>query len=221
MKEIYKIVKENILFNGISEDEFISLTDCIEGKVGNYEKGQEIIDIEENIDFLGLIIRGKVQIIKEDYAGNNNIIAEIGIKEMFGETFGILKDTKSTVRVIAIEKSEILFLSCEKIFEFCSENCSFHNKIIKNLVIILAKKNIILNKKVQILSERSMREKILAFLNEQKKDMNNKIIISYNRQEMADYLCVDRSALSKELSKMKKDKIIDYNKNIFEILFPR
>ncbi len=217
MQEVFRTIKENSLFKGIEFADFSSMFSCLSATVKKYEKKEVIVLTGNKIDFVGIVLSGKVKITKEDLNGNQNILAEIIPTEIFGEVFACAGVSKSPVTVTASEDCELLLLNFRKIVTSCEKSCTFHNKLVENMLKIIAYKNLFLNQKVDILSKRSIREKIFCFFDYSR---NNKkeFIIAFNREELASYLCIDRSALSAQLSRMKKEGLIKYNKNYFELL---
>lgn len=123
------------------------------------------------------------------------------------------------VSVLASERCEILFLEIQRVFTVCSPACGYHSRLIRNLLTIMARKNLMLTRKIDHMSQRTIREKVMAYLScEAERWGNEAFEIPFNRQQLADYLAVDRSALSAELSRMQKDGLIEYGKNRFRII---
>jgi len=216
--EIFEVIKDNPLFHGIESSDFGKMFLCIESETRKYKKDDIILLSGDTVNFIGLILSGGVKIIKEDMNGNITILTELAVSEIFGEVFACAGIDNSPVTVQASsEESEILFINYKKIIAVCSSACGFHTKLIENMLKIIAQKNLMLNQKIEILSKRTTREKLLAFF-DTKRGMVKKFAIPYNREELAHYLCVDRSAMSNELCKMRDEGIIKFNKNIFEII---
>lgn len=217
MKRIFELIKDNALFSSIGYSDFEKMFQCIEVRIQKYNKDDIILLSGDKINFIGLILSGEIKIIKEDMNGNITIFTELGISELFGEVFACAEINYSPVTVQASKKSEILFINYKKIITTCSSACTFHSRLIENMLRLIAKKNLILNQKIELLSKRTIREKLLLFFDMQR-GMAKKFTIPYNREEMARYLCVDRSAMSNELCKMRDEGMIQFNKNMFEIL---
>lgn len=212
-------IKNSLLFKDINENELDSLLHCLKPMVKSYEKDSIILAEGDSVNSIGVVMSGKVQIIKEDFYGNRNILTEIGEHELFAETFPFVKVEKLPVTVTAQTDCEIMFINHKAITTGCSSACGFHTKLIENLLYIIARKNLVLNKKIEHMSERTTREKLLSFLFSQEKEANAKEFdIPFDRQALADYLCVERSAMSGELSKLRKEGILDFNKNHFKIM---
>ncbi|MEG0942227.1 MAG: Crp/Fnr family transcriptional regulator [Angelakisella sp.] len=217
MKEIFDIIKGNMLFENIGYTDFSSLYSCLSCRVQKFEKKEAIVLAGDAIDFVGIVLEGSVQIIKETMDGDTMMIAEILAGEMFGETFACASISHSPVTVVASEKSSILFFDFRKIISVCKSSCVFHNRLIENMLKIVARKNLFLNQKIEILSKKNIREKLLCFFEYERKG-SPKFTVAYNREELAAYIAADRSAMCAELSRMQRDGLIKYHKNFFELL---
>ncbi len=219
LKEILGILKNSPLFIGIEEENIEFLLQCLLATEKSYKKNQSIFMAGEKANTMGIVLTGKVHVVQEDFWGNRNILANIGEGELFGETFSCSQVKKIPVSVIAIENSKVLLVDYLKVITTCPTSCVFHTRLIQNMVEILAQKNVLLTRKMEILTKGTTREKLLAYLSlEAQKKGRGDFLIPFNRQELADYLSVDRSALSKELSKMQGEGILHYKKNFFELM---
>lgn len=212
-------IKNCPLFAGIEDNQLESLLGCLTATKRAYTKDEFIFRSDDKAEFVGIVISGRIYVIQEDFWGNRLILAHTGSGGLFGEAFSCAEINKLPVSVISVEKSEIMLINYRKIVTSCTSSCIFHTQLIKNMLRILAEKNIMLTRKMKHLSKRTTREKLLSFLSVQAVREKNYIVETpYNRQELADYLCVDRSALSRELSLMQKEGLLRYNKNKFELL---
>ena len=216
MENIFEKIKSNPLFAGIALEDFEKLFNCLSAKIIHYRKDEIILLAGDKVNSVGLVLSGSVKIIKEDAEGNIAILTELTTPELFGETFACAGISHSPVTVKASENCEILFINYKKIISACTAACSFHQKLIENMLTLMAKKNILLNRKNEILSKRTTREKLVEFFNNQR-GTARKFAIPYNREELANYLCVDRSAMSRELCKMRDEGLISFIKNKFEV----
>ncbi|MGI6595076.1 MAG: Crp/Fnr family transcriptional regulator [Christensenellales bacterium] len=218
MEKYLKLLKQSQLFRNVEEKEILSLLKCIAYKIVNYTNKQNVFYEGDTIDKIGIVVNGSVHIVQDDFWGNRSIIAHITPCNLFGEVFAFTKNKSLTVSVITAEPSEIIFFDFKKLITVCHSACDFHNRIIRNLLEIVAEKNIFITRKVQYLSKKTIREKLLFYLSDEcKKQGERDFTIPFNRQQLADYLNVDRSALSNELSKMSKEGAIDYHKNVFRL----
>ena len=219
MNEDFKLLNQVSLFKGIDSVDMSNIIKCLDGKVKEYPRSQLIIRVGDKITSLGIVLVGKVQIIREDIKGNRMIVAKLEAGEVFAETFACAAVEASPVSVLVSEDCKILWIPIEQIVSNCSSTCSFHSRLIMNLLQLLARKNLYLNNKMELLSKRSIRDKIMAYLFSQAEQHNaSSFEIPLNRNELADYLCIDRSALSRELSKLREEGVIEYWKNYFNIL---
>ncbi len=219
MKKYFEILKKTELFSGISESDIGALISCLSAKAVHYEKNRYVYLSGDGFEGMGIVLSGMLQIIKEDYYGNRHIIAEVGEGQLFGETFACADIKTLPVSVYSPAESEVLFIDYRKLISPCSSVCSFHSRLIYNMLRIVAMKNIILNEKIEVMSKRSTRDKLIAYLSaEAQKAKSNRFSISFNRQELADYLSVDRSAMSAELGRMRDEGLLKFEKNRFELL---
>lgn len=218
MKDLYNFLSGVPLFHGIAPDELSGMLKCLNAREASYKK-QDIILLEgQPVSSVGIVLSGKVQIIKEDFDGSRNIMSDIGKGNLFAEAYSCVKTESLPVTVLSVTDSEILFVDYMKIISVCSSACKFHTRLIENMMRILASKNILLNRKIEHISKRTTREKLLAYLSDQAaKSGKREFDIPYNRQELADYLCVDRSAMSNELCKLQDDGILVFHLNHFRL----
>lgn len=218
MIKMYAVLKNCLLFKDIIEDDMYSILDCLAVRQRIYHKNQPIFTTGEEISKIGIVLSGSVQIIKDDIWGNRTILAKLSHGDLFGEAFCYSDKKNISVNVVASEICEILFIDYRKIITTCSSSCTHHNKLIENMMNVLASKNIMLTEKMEIISKRSTKNKILSYLsNESEKFGSNTFKIPFNRQELSDYLYVDRSALSKELSKLQDNGFLVFKRNYFEL----
>lgn len=207
------------LFHGVSGEELGSMLGCLDARERHYSKGEAIFREGDRAEWVGIVLEGEVHIMKEDYAGNRSVIGAVGQGQLFGEVFACAGVEHLPVSAVATQPCRVLLVSCRRIITTCPSSCGFHNLVIRNLLHIVARKNLMLNQKIEFLSKKTTRDKLLAFLSAHAKAQNSKIFsIPYDRQALADYLGVERSAMSAELSRLKKDGVIDFHKNQFRFL---
>lgn len=219
MKEYLEIYKNVPLFAGISEAELLSLLQCLHAQVKSYPKGGVVLLAGESIRQVGIVLEGTVQIIKEDLHGNRNILGRFAQGELFAEVFACIGIEKAPVTVFADTGTVVLFIDFRRIVTSCTAACAFHARLIENMLLLMARKNLMLSEKVMCIGHRSTREKVEAFLTlQQERAGTNPFDIVFSRAEMADYLCVERSAMSAVLCKMRDEGAIRFHKNSFELL---
>ncbi|MBQ8315224.1 MAG: cyclic nucleotide-binding domain-containing protein, partial [Lachnospiraceae bacterium] len=183
------------------------------------KKNQVILAEGDAADRIGVVLLGGVQIVRVDYYGNRSILTELQPGQMFGESFACADVSEIPVNVVATESSEVLLIEAKRILHICSSVCGFHNRLIYNLMKLVATKNLVFNQKLEIISKRTTREKLMTYLVLQAKQQgNNCFTVLFDRQELADYLEVDRSGLSSEISKLRKEGILECKKNRFTLL---
>ena len=211
-----EILKKSSLFSDMSDDEIKTALECIALPSRSVKKGETIVHAGEKVLNIGFIVSGGVIISKEDYWGNRVIMAKLIDGQIFSESFALSKSKVSEVCVVAAEESNILFLDAAKILMCKSEVA---HKLIKNLVFALAGKNLRLNDKLTHMSKPTTREKLLSYLSaESQKQKSSTFEIPFDREQLADYLAVERSAMSRELSKLRCDGYIQYTKNRFTLM---
>lgn len=219
MKKYLPILKKCPLFFNVSDEDLIIMLNCLGAKVDVFDKKYTIFNEGKPIKHMGILLSGKAQIIQMDFYGNKSIIANVEPGELFAEAFAC-NNVTLPVSIVADEKSEIMFISSAHILHTCSNACSFHNQLIYNLMKSLAEKNVAFYEKIEVTSKRTTREKLLTYLDLQaKKHGNSTFNIPFDRQGLADYLDVDRSGLSVEIGKLKKEGVIDSYKSSFKLLF--
>lgn len=207
------------LFEEIDPDQLFALLDCLGATKRSYQKGAFILRANEAVEEVGILLGGSAHIIHEDYWGNRAIIACIEPGDLFAEAFCCAKIEQLPVGVVGLEDTEVLFLDFNRIISVCSSACVFHNDLIKNMLQILARNNVNLTRKLEDVTQRTTREKLLSYLSRRALQAGGgRFEIPFNRQELADYLSVDRSALSSELSKMQAEGLLRYHRNEFELL---
>lgn len=207
------------LFEGIDEKELKPMLQCLGGRVRTFHKGEFVTMVDEPIKRIGVVIKGGVQMIKEDAWGSKVILTFIEEQGIFGETFVCGEYESATVAFYAIRDSVILFLPFKKVMNSCTTSCVFHHHLIENMVAMIARKNYQLMEKVEITSKKTLREKILTYLSLQQESTSaDGFEIPLKRMELAEYLCADRSALTRELYKMKEEGLIDFQRNQFKLL---
>ena len=213
-----KFLKQTPLFRGIREEDLPKLLDCLNAKKSAYGKQDIILLAGQPVSSVGIVLSGQIQIVREDFLGNRDIVTELEPGDLFAESYSFVSADSLPVTVLSVTESEVLWTECGRIVSPCSSACGFHAKLIENMLSILASKNILLNRKIEHLSKRTTREKLLSYLSDQAaRSGGREFDIPFNRQELADYLCVDRSAMSSELSRLQKEGILRFRLNHFSL----
>ena len=219
MKKYFDVLRKCPLFDGIDGEDLLRMLSCFGARVASFDKKYTVFAEGSAAKYIGIVLSGSAQIIQSDYYGNRSILDEIYPSQMFAEAFACAEVGSIPVSVIANEPCEIMLIDCSHILHTCENHCGFHQQIIFNLMKDLAKKTIMFHQRIEITSKRSTREKLLTYLYMQAKRADSESFdIPFDRQELADYLEVERSGLSAEISKMKKEGIIDAHKNHFVLL---
>lgn len=216
MKKYLKLLKNTKLFEDITEAEIETVLGCLSASVMSYKKGDIVFHRGERITSVALLLEGGIHIQKEDYWGNLSILNEISEGDIFGEVYACLGNDKILNHAVAVKPSVVLFLDVGRILTLCPSACRFHGRLVQNLLSVLALKNKMLTQKLEHMSQRTTREKLLSYLSEQSlRTGSSSFTIPFNRQQLADFLSVDRSAMSNELSKMRDEGILLFEKNHF------
>ena len=217
--DYYKVMEKSILFGGIAEDDLRQMLPCLSAKTKEYGKGEFILHAGDISLEIGMVLTGTVDIIKEDYWGNSNIVAKLERGDTFAESYACDGSVALDVSVQAGSNCKVLFMDVQRIMKICTPACVFHQKLITNLLSLLATKNLFLNNKLTHMVQRTTREKLLSYLSSESVRHNaNRFDIPFNRQQLADYLSVDRSAMSNELCKMRDEGILKFDKNHFILM---
>ena len=211
-------LKKCPLFKGVPEYSITAVMGCLRARERHYGKNEYVYNTGDPIKEIGIVLSGRLQIIKEDAWGSVTIVAELTEGMLFGEAFVLGGVGRIPLSVFAPEKSDVLFIDKDRTVTPCPSACGFHFDISANLIRILAEKNIFLTGRVEHLSKRSIKEKVLSYLSSVSSRTGSRtFFIPFDRRELADYLAVDRSALSSVLGKLKNEGIIDFNKNKFTL----
>ena len=219
MKKYLQVLKKCPLFQDIADEDLLRMLVCLGARVEFFDKKYTIFSEGSRAKLIGVVLSGSVQMVQMDYYGNRSIISEISASEVFGEEFACAETDALPVSMIANDPCEVMLIDCSHILHTCHNNCGFHQMLIFNLMKELALKTILFHQRLEITAKRSTREKLLAYLNmEAQKHGSESFEIPFDRQELADFLTVDRSGLSAEIGKLKKEGVLDTEKNRFTLL---
>ena len=221
MEEYFEILSRNPLFAGISQEERLSMMGCLGAKVVKFSKGEPVFLEGDAAGFLGLVLEGSVQIVHDDYYGNRSVLTHAETGDIFAEAYACANVPTMPVSGYALQDSKIMFFACKKMLTVCANACRFHNLLVKNLLQVVAVKNLNLSQKIRFMSQKTTRQKLMAYLSDcAKKAGKSEFTIPFDRQTLADFLGVERSAMSAELSKLRKDGVIDTTGSHFHLLKP-
>ncbi len=208
------------LFQEIPMTQLGEMLNCLQPRLVNYAQKNNVVAIEgERCEAIGAVLEGEVAVTKENPAGTRVIMTKLGQGELFGEIIAFSAKRAWPATVVTARPSVIILIPVEKIVGNCTRQCASHRQMIINMLRIVSQRALLLNKKVNYLSIKSLRGKISAFLLEQyKMNGQNTFILPLNRQECADFLNVSRPALSREMSRMRDEGIIEFYQQTVKIL---
>jgi len=216
--EMHPILLTSPLWRDILPEDRASLLHCLDAKYESFGKRSTLWSSGDMVSRFGILLSGEIRILMEDLEGRQNCLANLQAPDLFGEVFA-LAGAPSPVSVYTEQGVEVVFLDIRQVTDVCSKACGFHRQFVWNLLQLVAQKNVALSQKIQCVGQRTTQEKISVFLSmQQTRAGKNPFSIPFNRAEMADYLCVDRSALSLVLSQMQEAGLITYHKNEFQRL---
>ena len=218
MKEFVPVLKRTKLFSGVGDDDISTMLTCLGARLLTYKKGEHVLRQGEHLSDILVLAEGSLHIQRDDYWGNRSILGHIGVGEIFGEAYVAPESGTLLNDVIAVEDSAVFFFDVKRVISTCSSACRFHTMVVQNLFFAISEKNRGLVQKLDYMSRRTTREKLLSYLSEEAKKQNSvSITLPFNRQQLADYLSVDRSAMSNELCKMRDEGLLEFEKNRFRL----
>ncbi len=219
MKKYVSVLKRTQLFAGVGDDEIASMLSCLGARLYTYKKGEYVLRQGEHLNDIIVLVDGNLHIQKDDYWGNRSILGQIAVGEMFGEAYVAPESGALLNDVVAVDESSAIFFDVKRIITTCSSACRFHSMVVQNMFFAISEKNRKLVQKLGHMSKRSTREKLISYLSEEAKRHNSSsFTIPFNRQQLADFLSVDRSAMSNELCKMRDEGLLEFEKNQFKLL---
>ena len=219
MKKYLSVLQSCPLFEGIAPAEILSMLNCLSAQLKRFDKKEILLAEGDAAGHIGLVLEGAVRIEQTDYFGNRSILGQAGPGELFGESFACAGIDALPLDVTAAEAGAVLLLDCGRILRTCTNACTFHQKLVYNLMKIMAQKNLAFHRRFGIAARRTTREKLLAYLAAQAKEAGSaSFSIPFDRQQLADHLLVDRSGLCAEISRLREQGILECRKNRFTLL---
>lgn len=219
MKKYIPVLKRTQMFSGIGDEDITAMLVCLDARLCNYKKGEYVLRQGEHLNDITVLVEGNLHIQKDDYWGNRSILGQVAVGEMFGEAYVSPESGALLNDVVAVKDSAVIFFDVKRVITTCSSACRFHAMVVQNMFFAISEKNRKLVQKLGHMSKRSTREKLISYLSEEAKRQNSSAFtIPYNRQQLADFLSVDRSAMSNELCKMRDEGLLQFNKNQFKLL---
>jgi len=219
MKKYIKILKKSRIFAGVSEDEIEAMLSCLNARVLSFKKGEYVLRQGEMISDILILVEGALHVQREDYWGNLSILSHVDVGEMFGEAYVAPESGSLMNDVVAVEDSTVMLFDVRRIVTTCPSACRFHSLVVQNMFFAISEKNRRLVGKLGHMSRRTTREKLISYLSEEsQKQRSSSFTIPFTRQQLADYLSVDRSAMSSELCRMRDDGLIEFERSRFKLL---
>ncbi|MEA4946887.1 MAG: Crp/Fnr family transcriptional regulator [Oscillospiraceae bacterium] len=214
----YNFLADTVLFHGASPEEIKSMLGCLGAVEKTAAKGEVLFRAGSPAKYMAMVLSGSVQIENDDVWGNKSVLDSIGPGEVFAETYACVPDEPLQVSAVAVEKSALLLLDAARLLRTCPQACAHHVTLIRNLLVVSAQKNLSLSRRIFHTSAKTIRGRLLSYLSYQAvRSGGNYFDIPFNRQQLADYLSVDRSAMSAELSKMRKDGLLECSRSHFHL----
>jgi len=218
MEKYFSLLMENPLFAGIQQEELKSLMHCMSARVTTAAKAEPLFLEGDRAGFIGFVLEGAVQIVWDDYYGNRSLLSYAEAGELFAESFACAGEARIPISGYAAQDCRVLWLDCGRMLTVCTNACRFHNTLVKNLLQVVARKNLQLSSKIRVMSRKTTREKLMAYLLDQAKQKGSPAFeIPLDRQALADYLGVERSAMSAELGKLRADGILESKGKYFHL----
>lgn len=209
-------LSKTALFYGVTPQEVEEMLSCLGAEERHFAKGEMVYRAGELVRALGMVLSGSVLIENDDLWGNKSVLDRVGPGQIFAETYACAPGERLMVHVVTAEATDVLFLNVNRVLQICTHACGHHNKLVRNLLMISAQKNLNLSRRIFHTSSKSIRGRLLSYLSYQAVCSGSRsFAIPFNRQQLADYLSVDRSALSNELSKMQKEGLLTVTRNQF------
>ena len=215
-KEYLSVIRSSQLFCGVSDEELTAMLSCLDAKKESFPKGAFLMREGDAVDTIGLVLEGDALIVQDDIWGNRNIISKVGPGQTFAAAYACTPGAILDVSVIADTPVTAAFLNVKRILTVCTSACGHHSRVIRNLLGELAEKNLRSGEKLRHMGQRTTRAKLMSYFSSEARRLGKyEFDIPYTRQQLADYLAVERSGLSAELGRMRDDGLLEFNKSHF------
>ena len=211
--------EENILFKGIEPDDCSRMISCFNADIKAFKSGSRIMDYSDNPDKLGIILSGTAVMVRYDINGVRSIMESLGEQSVFGVYFTFTASQRSGIEIIAENECEVMFVKRSEITKRCENACQCHSRVVENLLELMSEKAISLNERIEVLSQRSIEDKLISCLSiiEEKTPKGKAPLIPFSTTALSDYLCVNRSALQREITRLKKEGVLSISKRKFKL----
>lgn len=219
MEQYFEMIAKSPLFAGIERSELRTMLSCLGARKQSFPRAGAVFLEGDPAGTVGMVLEGSVQVVRDDVFGDRSVLTCAEPGELFAETFSCAGVETMPVSAYAVRDSILLLMDCRRMLTVCANTCGFHNKLIQNLLRVVAENNLLLTRKIRIMSKKTTREKLMAYLMDQAKlHRSTEFTIPLDRQSLADYLGVERSAMSFELSKLRKDGVLETKGSAFRLL---
>lgn len=216
MKEFLPVIRSSSFFSGISETELTAMLSCLETREERFPKDTFLLRTGDTAESIGLVLSGSVLVVQEDIWGNRNILSKAGPGQTFAAAYACAPGSLLNVSVLAETPVTAMFLNVKRVLNVCPSACEHHSRIIRNLLGELAEKNLRFGEKLTHMGQRTTRAKLMSYFSAEAQRLGTyEFDIPFSRQQLADYLAVERSGLSLELGKMRSEGLLDFHKSHF------
>lgn len=212
--------EQNILFKGVTEPDCRRMMTCFNTEVRKFRAGSRIADFSRNADRIGIVLSGRAVMVRYDINGVRTIVETLGEQGIFGEFFTFAGTHRSSVEIVADTDCEVMFFRRGEILKRCENACKCHSMVVENLLMLMSEKTISLSERIEVLSQRSIEDKLISFLQitEDNTPKGDTPQIPFSTTALSDYLCVNRSSLQREIARLKKEGVLSVSKRKFRLI---
>ncbi|SEH36694.1 cAMP-binding domain of CRP or a regulatory subunit of cAMP-dependent protein kinases [Ruminococcus flavefaciens] len=212
--------ENNILFKGIEREDCHRMIDCFNAEIKKFKPGGRIMDYSDNPDKLGIVLNGTAVMVRYDINGVRSIMESLEEQNIFGVYFTFTASQRSSIEIIAETECEVMFVRRSEITKRCENACQCHSRVVENLLELMSEKAISLNERIEVLSQRTIEDKLISCLSiiEEKTPKGKTPQIPFSTTALSDYLCVNRSALQREITRLKRTGVLTISKRKFKLI---